>query len=301
MAKARREMTDSLRRVDAVLELVDARLPLASANPMLRELIGSKPKTVVLTRIDLADPHQTANWRTYFQSLGHPVVAVDARSGEGIKDILPALEHVSSAKREKDARKGIRPRPLRTMVVGIPNVGKSSLINRISGRASTSVGDRPGITKTQQWIRMGQVELLDTPGVLWPKLDDEKSAFMLAISGAIKSQLLDMESLCAFFFVWASGHYENQVKSRYEIAQLPDPNWVDVATAWQTTEEILQSIARHRGMFQAGGVPSTERAAELVIREIQTGKLGRMTFEWANEGKITHKDVEVADTNREST
>lgn len=281
MAKARREMSDALRRVDAVLELVDARLPLASSNPMLRELIGDKPKTVVMTRIDLADPKQTARWRTYFQSLGHPVVAVDARSGEGIKDVLPALERVSTAKRARDARKGIRPRALRTMVVGIPNVGKSSLINRLSGRASTSVGDRPGITKAQQWIRMGQIELLDTPGVLWPKLDDEKSAFVLAMSGAIKAQLLDMESLCAYFFVWGAAHYGEQIRSRYGIDSMPVHEWVDVASAWDDTEAILQNIARQRGMMQAGGVPSAERAAELVIREIQTGKLGRMTFEWA--------------------
>lgn len=280
MAKARREMSEALHRVDAVLELVDARLPLASSNPMLRELIGNKPKTVVMTRIDLADPEQTARWRTYFKGQGHQVVAVDARSGEGIKDILPALERVSVAKRERDTRKGIRPRALRTMVVGIPNVGKSSLINRLSGRASTSVGDRPGITKTQQWIRMGQIELLDTPGVLWPKLDDEASAFTLAMSGAIKAQLLEMESLCTYFFVWGATHYTDQIKARYDVTELPSGPWVDVPTAWEATEKILQNIARQRGMMQPGGIPSTERSAELVIREIQTGKLGRMTFEW---------------------
>lgn len=283
MAKARREMSEALRKVDAVLELVDARLPLASANPMLRDLIGNTPKTVVMTRIDLADGVQTEQWQTYFRALGHRVVSVDARTGEGVKAVLPALERVSVEKRERDARKGIRPRPLRTMVVGIPNVGKSSLINRLAGRSATKIGDKPGITQHQQWIRLGQVELLDTPGVLWPKLEDEKSAFALALSGAIKAQILDMESLCAYFFAWGSTHYPRAIQDRYGIASLPELEWSDVASVWADVEPMLEMIARQRGMMRAGGVPDTERAAELVVRELQTGKLGRVTLEWAKD------------------
>jgi ribosome biogenesis GTPase A len=278
MAKARREMSEALRRVDAVLELVDARLPIASANPMLRELIGSKPRTIVLTRTDMADERQTQRFMEYFRSLGHGVVGVDARTGAGVKQVLPALEKAAQAKRERDAKKGIRPRPLRTMVVGIPNVGKSSLINRMSGRAATKTGDRPGITKTQQWIRLGTIELLDTPGVLWPKLEDEDAAYKLAISGAIKSEILDIQSICAYFLVWASTRYPDLVEQRYKV-ELPAMEWTDASKAWEATEPILIDIALRRGIVRSGGVPDLERVCELVIREVQTGSLGRMTFE----------------------
>jgi ribosome biogenesis GTPase A len=284
MAKARRQMAEALRLVDAVLELVDARLPIASANPMLRELVGNKPRTIVLTRTDMADERQTQRFMEYFRSLGYGVVGVDARTGAGVKQVLPALETAAQAKRERDAKRGIRPRPLRTMVVGIPNVGKSSLINRMSGRAATKTGDRPGITKTQQWIRLGTVELLDTPGVLWPKLEDEDAAYKLAISGAIKSEILDIQSICAYFLVWVSTHYPDLVEQRYKVA-LPVMEWTDVSSAWEATEPILSEIALRRGIVRSGGAPDLERVCELVIREVQTGSLGRMTFEEVPEVK----------------
>jgi ribosome biogenesis GTPase A len=279
MAKARREMSEVLKRVDAVLELVDARLPKASINPMLRELVGNKPRTIVMTRVDMADPSQTERWEQHFRAMGSEVVRVDARSGEGIKQILPSLEKVAVEKRQRDAKKGIRPRPLRTMVVGIPNVGKSSLINRLANRSATKIGDRPGITKNQQWIRLGNIELLDTPGVLWPKLEDEDEAYWLAITGAIKSDVLDAQSLAAYAICWFTGHYQGAFQSRYELSLPSELVWTDVSDVWPEVEAVLESIARKRGMVRSGGVPDLERAAELLLREVQTGKLGRMTFE----------------------
>lgn len=283
MAKARREISESLKRVDAVLELVDARLPYSSANPLLRELIGPKPKVVILTRMDLADPKETKEWEDYFRGQGHQVVTVDTRTGTGVNRILPALETVASAKRERDARKGIRKRPLRTMVVGIPNVGKSSLINRLAGRASTKTGDRPGITKTQQWIRLGDIELLDTPGVLWPKFELEHSGYALAISGAIKSDILDLLDVCSYFIVWSLNHYPGLVSERYGLEELHLQLPMSEFNRWEFSEPILHAVAQRRGMMRSGAVPDVERAAELILREVQTGKLGKLTLEWVKD------------------
>lgn len=283
MAKARREMAESLKRVDAVLELVDARLPLASANPMLGDLIGAKPRTVVMTRTDLADVRQTRQWETYFQKRGVHVVGIDARNGNGVQGVIPALERATAAKRERDAKRGIRPRPVRAMVVGIPNVGKSSLINRLAGRAATKTGDRPGITKQQQWIRLGNVELLDTPGVLWPKLDDEAGAFALAMSGAVKPEVVDLPVVCAYFIVWASQRYPGTVEARYDLDDIP-PLTADAEHVWDTAEPVLAAIAKRRGLMRAGGQHDLERAAELVLRELQTGTIAKFTFQWAPQG-----------------
>lgn len=279
MAKARREIGEALKQVDAVLELVDARLPSASANPMLRELLGTKPRTVVMTRIDLADARETERWENHFRQDGTGVVCVDARTGTGISRVIPALEEAAVAKRVKDAKRGIRPRPLRTMVIGIPNVGKSSLINRLAKRAATKTGDRPGITKTQQWIRLGQVELLDTPGVLWPKFESEAAGFALAMSGAIKSDILDTQMICAYFIIFVSQYYPEILPGRYGIAPVRLSNWENIEENWPEVEPVIEKIAIQRGLVRTGGNPDLERAAELVLREAQTGKLGRITFE----------------------
>ena len=290
MAKARREINESLKKVDAVLELVDARLPYSSANPLLRELVGNKPRVVVMTRADLADPKMTKEWEAHFQRLGHAVVTVDTRQGMGINRILPALEEAAVAKRRKDEQRGIRKRALRTMVVGIPNVGKSSLINRLANKAATKTGDRPGITKTQQWIRLGNIELLDTPGVLWPKFEERHSGFALAISGAIKSDILDLMEVCSYFTVWLDTHYPGLLFERYDLGSEVSRHSGEFTmqsettmSDWEIAEPTLAAIALRRGLLRPGGLPDVERAAELVLREAQTGKLGRITLEWVNE------------------
>ncbi|WP_188880461.1 ribosome biogenesis GTPase YlqF [Alicyclobacillus cellulosilyticus] len=286
MAKAKRQIQEALALVDVVTELVDARLPQASANPMLRQIAGQKPRAVVMTRIDLADPLQTRRWEWFLQRQGAKVVGVDARSGEGVRALFAVWEEAVAEKRARERQRGLRPRPVRTMVVGIPNVGKSSLINRLAGRAATKTGDLPGVTKAAQWIRLGHVELLDTPGVLWPKLDDEHTAYKLAVSGAIKSEVLDIPSVCAYFLLFAARHYPQLLQARYGLTELPQGTWTDAQTAWEMVEPVLQEIARRRGMLRQGGVPDAERASELVLREVQTGRIGRMTFEWAPQERL---------------
>lgn len=278
MAKARREMTEVLRGVDVVLEIVDARLPIGSANPMIAELRRQKPRVLVLTREDLADARVTTAWVEYFRNHHEEAVVVNARTGAGIRGILSALERAAKDKRAKEASRGIRPGSIRTMVVGIPNVGKSSVINRLAGRAATKIGDRPGITKTQQWIRLGEVELLDTPGVLWPKIEDQRTGYILAITGAIKPEILDMQELAAYLVSWLSVHYRGALFERYGVEVSPF-EWEGIETGWQFAEPILEEIALKRGFRQSGGVLDVLRAAELLIRETQTGKLGRLSFE----------------------
>jgi ribosome biogenesis GTPase A len=278
MAKARREITEQLRSVDVVLEIVDVRLPLASANPMLHDLLGKKPRVLVLTREDLADPAVTSRWLEHFRRAGQLAVVVDARTGAGIRNITPALEQAVREKRAKEANRGLKPGTIRTMVVGIPNAGKSSVINRLAGRAATKIGDRPGITKTQQWIRLGAVDLLDTPGVLWPKIEDQKAGYMLAITGAIKPEILDMQVLAAYLISWLSQHYTSALSERYGVDVQPFL-WEDVESGWGKAEPVLEAIAAKRGFRRSGGVLDVERAAELMIRETQTGKLGRLSFE----------------------
>jgi len=278
MARARREITEALRSIDVVLEILDARLPLASSNPMLREMTMSKAKVVVLTRRDLADGAWTAEWVEYYRTLGQEAVLVDARTGNGIRNIGPALERAAAAKRAREQSRGIKPGTIRTMVVGIPNVGKSSVINRLAGRAATKIGDRPGITKTQQWIRLGNIQLLDTPGVLWPKLDDEHVAHALAITGAIKSEILDTQALAAYLIAWLSVHFSDALTQRFGVVTTPI-EWQGFESVWPAAEGVLDAIAKRRGFIRAGGVVDIERSAELLLREVQTGMLGALSFE----------------------
>lgn len=283
MAKAKRQMEESIKKVHAVLELVDSRLPEASSNPMIASLCGNKPRLRVMTRIDLADNRQTMAWIKNYREQGKFAIAVDAKSGHSVGDILPALEQLVAEKRQRDASRGIRGQAIRVMVAGIPNVGKSSLINRLAQRASTKTGDRPGVTQTQQWIRLGSLDLLDTPGVLWPKLEDQVAAYKLAVSGAIKSEILDVQELAAFLIVWLTGHYPEALSQRYQISHLPQVLWTNVADVWPHVEPVLQEIARRRGFLHSGGVSDLETAAKLLLREFQTGKLGRVSLEWPGE------------------
>ena len=280
MAKAKRMIQEARGLVDVVLELVDARLPQASANPMLDTLLAGKPRLLVMTRADMADARISREWVEYYERNGRPALPLDARTGHGTEKLLVRVRGLAP-RRSAPAGSRLRPRPVRMMIVGIPNVGKSSLINRLSGRAATKIGDRPGITKILQWIRFADAELLDTPGVLWPKLEDQKAARMLAVSGAIKPELVDYEDLCGLFFPWVQRHYPGLLANRYGV----DERQLAIVTEQPGTAVLtmLEHIGLRRGLVRTGGVPDTLRAAELVIREVQTGKLGRISLEWPAE------------------
>ncbi len=270
MAKARREVVESLKLVDAVLEVVDARMPEASRNPMMSELTQGKPRVMVLAKADLADPAVTAKYvRLWSSESTVRAVAVDILRGAGLSQVARAAQLVTSEKFARLARKGIRRRAIRAVVVGIPNTGKSSLINRMVGKNVVKTGDRPGVTRQQQWIRAGgTLELLDTPGILWPKFEDPTVALKLAWSGAIKATLLQSEEVAVELLQWLSLFYPERLQDRYGVVIDGD-----------ALDGILAQIARRRGAIRQGGEPDVALAAELFLRDVQTGLLGPISFD----------------------
>ncbi len=260
MKKAERMMTDSLKLVDAVCEVVDARIPAASRNPDLDRIVaGRKPRLLILNRADQADPGVTALWRAYYRENGVPFLECDARSGRGVKDLPRALRALRD-------RQG----PMRAMVAGVPNVGKSTFINKVSGRKTAAASDRPGVTRGKQWIAVdAQLELLDTPGILWPRFDDPVTGDRLAFTGAVKAEVLDSEDLAAKLLVTLRADYPGALAERYKFD--PDPD----AQGW----ELLETCARKRGFLMAGGAVDTERMAAVLLDEFRGGKLGRISLE----------------------
>lgn len=272
MAKAFRQVEEKLKLVDMVFELIDARLPYSSRNPKVDELVRNKARLILLTKSDLADQQANGSWLSYFQSQGVHVLAVDAQSGEGISKIPAICEKVMTPLFEKRARKGIISKKIRALVIGIPNVGKSSLINRLAKRQAAAIGNRPGITKAQQWIRVGQVlELLDTPGVLWPKFDNEKVAMSLAISGAIKDEILPIEEVAHSFIHFMVERYPQLLKERFEFT--------DEDLSLMTNLELMTEIGKRRGCLQRGGDIHIEKVSEIILREFRLGRVGRITLE----------------------
>ncbi|MGL4372370.1 MAG: ribosome biogenesis GTPase YlqF, partial [Turicibacter sp.] len=243
MAKARRQITEKLPLVDIVFELLDARIPYSSSNPMMQEIIQHKPKLIILNKSDMADPDVTKQWIAHFKELGQPAITIDALHQNAIKQITAASKEILKEKIAKEASKGLRPRPVRAMILGIPNVGKSTLINNLANRRAAQTGDRPGVTKAQQWIKVGQeLELLDTPGVLWPKFEDERVGTNLAITGAIKDTLLPMEKIIFHVLDYLPEHYPNSLVDRYKMSGLQEDK---VA--------MLDEIGLKRGFLQSGG------------------------------------------------
>ncbi len=270
MAKTRRQIAKSLPLVDAAAELLDARLPLSSRNPELGALTKRKPRLVILNKADMADPDVTGQWVQYFRRQGCAVITADSKNGKGIKGFAPALRELLSDQLAKYAEKGMKGRPIRVMILGIPNVGKSSLINRLAGGKRAKAEDRAGVTRTQQWIKTADgVELLDTPGVLWPKLDDQEVAVRLAMTGAIRDDILDKEALAARLLALLHTAYPQALETRYKIA--PDAEAEGFA--------LLEMMAKNRGMLLPGGVPNTERAAITLLDEFRAAKLGRISLE----------------------
>lgn len=276
MARTRRKIKESLALVDAVVEIVDARIPLASRNPELDSLTGRKPRLVILNKADLADESATRRWIAYFRSCGMAALAVDCKSGRGCNMFQPALRELLSDLIEKWESKGAN-RSIRAMVVGIPNVGKSSFINRMNKGGKAKVEDRPGVTRMNQWFVIeGGTQLLDTPGVLWPKFEDQAVAMRLAFTGAIKDQVLDMEEMaCELLKVLYTG-YRPLLEERYKPTDaMPEDPW-----------ELLQAIGRKRGMLVSGGEIDTERAAIMLLDEYRGGKLGRITLEFPTQREV---------------
>lgn len=270
MAKTRRMIQKSLPLVDAVAELLDARLPLSSRNPEFDRLTRKKPRLVILNKADMADPALTQKWIAYYQKRGAVVITADSKSGKGVKNFPNALRTLLAPQLARYAEKGMKGRPIRVMILGIPNVGKSSLINRLAGGKRAKAEDRAGVTRVQQWIKVdGGVELLDTPGVLWPKLDDQEVACRLAFTGAIRDDILDQEALAAKLLELLHTKYPQALLERYKIA--PDAELKGFA--------LLEQLAKNRGMLLSGGIPNTERAAIALLDEFRGVKLGRITLE----------------------
>lgn len=276
MAKTRRLMKENLPLVDVVVEITDARVPASSRNPEMKNLVGGKPRVVVLNKCDMADEALTAEWIEYYRTNGVRAVAMDCRSGKGLNKLVPTVKEVMKKELEKRAAKGMEGKPIRMMIVGIPNVGKSSFINRVAGGKRAKVEDRPGVTRGKQWVTLEKgIDLLDMPGVLWPKFDDKTVGEHLAFTGAIKDDILDTELLAMRLADLLNREYHSLLCERYRLT--------DEETAGIEPYDLLSLIGAKRGMKISGGEVDTERAATMLLDEFRSGKIGRMTLEMPNE------------------
>ena len=278
MTKAQRMIEEHMKQVDAVCEILDARIPMASRNPDIDRLAGDKPRIVVLNRTDLADPKATARWHAAFQRQGMTVLETDSRSGKGVNGFAGAVRTALRDKIEAYAAKGQVGRPMRVMVLGIPNVGKSTFINKVAHRKTARAEDRPGVTRSKQWVPVDPtLELLDTPGILWPKFDDPEVGKRLAFTGAIKDDVLDIEELACYLMDYLAAHYADTLTERYKIEVEPG----------DTGYELLEKAGRKRGFLMRGAQVDTERMARILLDEFRAGKLGRFTLETAPTEEVT--------------
>ncbi|MBC2285053.1 ribosome biogenesis GTPase YlqF [Listeria booriae] len=282
MAKARREVTEKLKLVDVIFELVDARIPYSSSNPMLEEIIHQKKRVIILNKADTADEKVTQEWIEHFADRGLPAVAVNAQEGKGMHKIERAAEALMAEKFERQRSRGMKPRAIRAMILGIPNVGKSTLINRLVKKNIAKTGNKPGVTKAQQWIKVGKtLELLDTPGILWPKFEDQRVGYKLALTGAIKDDLLHMEEVSGFGLRFLEEHYPEKLQNWLQIENLPE----DIT-------EILALVAERRGIFDRYRDPDYSRAAELLVREMRQEKMGRVSFDFPSDLLAVEDDAD---------
>ncbi len=268
MTKARRMMQEDIKLIDLLIELVDARAPLSSRNPDIDQLGQNKARLILLNKADLADERKNLSWSAYFQEKGFYTVKADARSRAGLKVIHGMIREACKEKLERDRRRGIKNRPIRAMVVGIPNVGKSTFINTFAGKACTRTGDRPGVTKGKQWIRLDKnVELLDTPGILWPKFDDPQVGERLAMIGSVKDEVLDLDELSLRLIAYLMEAYPKILQERYCVEEDREP------------VDMLGAIAQERNCLKKGGELDYGKAARLLLEDFRGGKLGRITLE----------------------
>ena len=273
MTKTRRQIEADLKQVDAVCEIVDARIPVSSRNPDIDSICAGKPRILVLNRMDLADPAATQKWAAFFKEKGMAVIATDCKTRKGIADFTPAARKACAQKLERDAARGMS-RPIRVMVVGIPNVGKSTLINQISGRKGAKAENRPGVTRGKQWVTVDRsLQLLDTPGILWPKFEDPEVGLKLAYTGAVKEGVIDLEELACALMELLHRYYPDALSERYKVQAEPGtPGY-----------QLLEIAGKNRGFLLPGGKIHTERMAKVLVDEFRSGKLGRFTLEMPEE------------------
>ena len=269
MTKAKRQMQEDIKLIDLVIELVDARIPMSSRNPDIDELGKNKARLILLNKSDLAEEKQNDAWVEYFKNKGYSVVKVNSRKGGGIKSIQGVIQEACKEKMERDRKRGILNRPVRAMVVGIPNVGKSTFINSLAGKACAKTGNKPGVTKGKQWIRLNKnVELLDTPGILWPKFEDQTVGLRLAFIGSIKDDLINVEELAAELIQFMKKYYAGVLAEKYKVEEVEDPF------------VCLQAVAESRHCLLKGNELDTVKAATLFIDDFRSGRLGRITLEF---------------------
>lgn len=270
MKKAQRLIEDNLKLVDVVIELLDARIPFSSANPMLAEIIKTKPRMIALNKIDLADPGMTKKWLNYFKAQGIIAVGIDSAKGRGMKQLVSAAEMLAKPKTEKFVAKGAKARAARCMILGIPNVGKSSLINRLAGAVKAKTADKPGVTRAKQWIKIGSnLDLLDTPGILWPKFEDKTVGLKLAFTGAINDDIYDREQVTALLLEVMRRDYAARLIERFKFKGELSESGLD----------LLEAIGRKRGCLVKGGLVDLEKAQNIVLNEFRAGKLGLVTLD----------------------
>lgn len=277
MAKAKRQMIEKMKLIDVVIELVDARIPEASRNPLVDEIASEKPRLLLLNKADMADEKVTRKWEAYYREQGYTVLSVNAQTGAGTGKISERVHEMTSDKRSRLESRGFTARADRALILGIPNVGKSTLINRLAKKKIAKIGDRPGITKAQQWIKIGKtMELLDTPGILWPKFEEPEVGLKLAATGAIKDELLDFQDVAVFLLQTLWLHYPMTLTDRYQIDTLPP---IESAPPIEEIVDLFDQIGKKRGCMVSGGLIDYDRTAELIIREYRSMKLGPISLE----------------------
>lgn len=270
MTKAKRMMESQIKLVDVVVEMLDARIPRSSTNPMLQNILGTKPKVIALNKIDMADKAQTDLWLEKLKHSGLPVCKIDCATGKGVKQLISAVQLAAKPVIDKWLKKGVRNRPVRVMIVGIPNVGKSTLINRLVGKNKVMAADRPGVTRGQQWVTIAKgLELLDTPGVLWPKFDDPAVGFALAVTGAIKEDVFDREQAVELLLDFLIRKYPQDLEKKYVVS----------LEEGDSANAVMVKIAVARGCLKSGGLLDLDKVIQLVLRDFRAGRLGRFTID----------------------
>lgn len=290
MTRAKRQIQEKLKLIDLAIELLDARVPISSRNPMIDEILQGKPRLIILNKSDLADPKMNEQWKQYFEHEGHTCAIVDSNTGYRVNEIPALTKEILKEKIDKQIAKGMNPRAIRSLIVGIPNVGKSTLINRLAGRNVAITGDKPGVTKGQQWIKAGgDLELLDTPGILWPKFDDQIVGYRLAMTGAIREQILNIDEIGYYAVKTLVTRYWDVIVERYALS-------IDPPKDLEDNEEIvrvMEEIGRKRGCLMSGGRIDLDKASGIILRDLRSGKLGRITLE------APYDDMPVREVNKD--